>query len=146
MLGMLRRLDIAEDLRPPHPYTAVVGYLEQTWQDLVSEAGGRASLDAKSQAAVDKCLDELVPVVDRNLKLMRYDGFVRAKTLAFELRPAQSPPRVPAEAGIADVLNAAWVCRIDSYGDPDAERSAADRAEQACRSIVARRKTREATD
>jgi hypothetical protein len=146
MLGTLRRLDQAADLRSPHPYTAVTDYLEEAWQDLVSEAGGRISLDAASQAALDKCLGELLPVVDRHLKLMRYDGFVRAKALASELRPAKGPPRVPAEAGIADVLNAAWVCRVDSNGDRDTVRSAADRAEEACRTIIDRRKAADAGD
>lgn len=144
MLGTLRWLDQADDLRPRHPYTAVTDYLEETWQDLVSEAGGRPLLASASQGAVDKCLDDLLPLVDRHLKLMRYDGFVRAKTLAFELQPAKGPPRVPLEAGIADVLNAAWVCRVDSNGDRDTVRSAADRAEEACRTIIDRRKAADA--
>lgn len=135
ILGTLERMNRAAGLASP--YTNIIDVLRRTWNDLVTGAAEPGELEPAAVAALDQRLEALYTMLDRYMRLMRYDGFARVHDLATELLPSASLPSVSGKTGIADVLNAAWLCRIQS-DDSSILPAVTERALQACNDIVAR--------
>ena len=85
-------------------------------------------------------LEVIYQILDKQLPRLRYAGWGSAVRLRLALDSrAGDRPAVQATDSVADVLNAAWLARIEA-GDPDPyrDRQIADTAEQLCLEIADR--------
>jgi hypothetical protein len=122
MTATLDRMDRAQG-GVFHPYRDVTDYLRDTWQRALAAAGEPKELPADDADAVSRRTADLYEILDAETPALAYR--VGAQALIDRLRPHAAGDREPDDDDkIADVVNAAWMARID-----DIERglSSADR-------------------
>ncbi|GAB4257155.1 MAG: hypothetical protein Kow0092_03830 [Deferrisomatales bacterium] len=135
---ILRVLERLEEARGPGPagYGEMLAVLRRQWRD--AAAGGDPP-EEFDPAAFDALADRLWEWFDARAPAARYDGWLRALRLAVALHPDEEAAPVGQEGDeIADVLNAAWLCRTarNHAGDPHAVRRIGRRALALCREIA----------
>ncbi len=117
----------------------VLKLLADIWRKSLESAGQPALIDDRSASDLDAVQRELHDLLAVNCGGLRYSSLNRALAVESELRPQRPPPRIDANVTLADVLNAAWVCRVT---DADSHRGSAaeigDRAFHLCAEIVER--------
>ena len=103
----------------------VVRSVEEAWQASRSTSAGTREPDA---AEVGKIINFFHPILDANLRGVRYATFGRAQQLVGPLRDGD-----PVEhATIPDILNAAWLARLYDVNDERATARIARNAIRAC--------------
>lgn len=121
MFRTLRKMDEAEGGLLTKPYQAITNYLEQVWQQNVAAASSGGQLDAPTCLELDDWQDRIYQLLASELPGdARYNGWRRAEQQAEVLRPSLAGGAVLAAApgdSIADVLNAAWLCRLQYSGE-----------------------------
>jgi hypothetical protein len=113
MLRTLRQMNGATTLTAD--YGGVLEQLREGWRDDLHAAEQPTELDPEATRELDRAFPELYRLVDDHLRVLRYGGMNRAE----ELKNALSVDRPPltADTSIADVLNAAWLRRIDQWDE-----------------------------
>jgi hypothetical protein len=113
-LWTLRRMQRAGEVAGP--YDHVIWQLSTAWQQLQRQAPESARLLDADQGALGALLAGCWVALENNLGEVRYTWSMRVRDLVSELEGRASEP---ARAGYsaADVLNAAWIRRLDVLGD-----------------------------
>ena len=105
---------ILETLRRIVPHGGVtpqiVVDIEQRWEQSLSTSVGDSGAGADE---LGKLMDFFYPLLDANLRGVRYATFVRAQQLVPPLRSGDPLQ----DATIPDILNAAWLARLYDPGD-----------------------------
>jgi len=98
------------------PYDRVLWQLSTSWQELQCQAPESARLRDADRGALGALLAGCWVALENNLGEVRYTWSMRVRDLVSELEGSAS---APAQAGYsaADVLNAAWIRRLDVLGD-----------------------------
>jgi hypothetical protein len=117
ILGALEEMDKADWKRP---YAGIIKYLREMWQGSREAARKSEPLTPEIIGQLNNRLNELyVRVVDKRLAGVRYTSWSRASVLAPELlsdkEPAQLLKDFKGEITLPDLLNAAWLCRIQDW-------------------------------
>jgi hypothetical protein len=123
MLRTLEELD--RDANTP-AYGALRALIRKTWGEILNAAGRPTTLDPGDQTRLDAIFTALYPIVTAGVPQLRYDGMLVAhqvKRAINEGKPA------PAGASVIDVVNGAWLARI--------ERPASDAATLRARGLIA---------
>jgi hypothetical protein len=137
ILKLLQKIDDGAGV--VRPYREIIGRLRGSWQATVAAAGQQspANLD---RTTLDEQFDELFKILDGLVPDdAQYPGWLRAQALANSLDPdSEAAPKAAADTTLADVLNAAWLCRLRLKSDqPASVRIIGDRAASLCRTILA---------
>jgi hypothetical protein len=114
VLRVLEMMDEGSELG--REFDGVRLFLEERWQKCKREvAPAGTDIDAGNKARLDRWLAILYPLITDKYPDAKYAGWARARALAKDLARGNDPtPAVlSAEDGIADVLNAAWCCRLE---------------------------------
>jgi hypothetical protein len=136
----LEKMDEAEGGIEP-PYQAINEWLGKLWRRGLSAAKKPESLDQAVILPMDELLDELYSLMDSEIPAARYKGWLRAQGLSEELRPDKNgEPALNIADTLPDVLNAAWLCRIN-HGDGDkfSLREISDKAVALCHQIATKK-------
>lgn len=129
ILKALEKMDEAEGPMPR--YRHIIKWLEDLWQRSLVASRQPKELDQAAILELNDQLEELYNLVDTELPRVRYTGWLRAQRLADELQPDKDTmPMLQNEDTLSDVLNAAWLCRIQ-HGDE--VRRIGERAVKLCR-------------
>jgi hypothetical protein len=135
----LEAMDAAEGGLVP-TYAAVTAALRATWARTLAGAGHPGvAVDAEHAARLDPFLDELYAMLRRELPTLRYGrpAWLRAERLAAGMDPDRGSPALTAVDTIPDVLNAAWLARLDAASqDPYRVGRIGERALDACRTLA----------
>jgi hypothetical protein len=141
MMSTLERMDRAAGSAA---YAGVLRQLKERWQASVAEAGvigadQLAELEARAAASLDATADELWQLFQNTLSAQRYNGMPAAQRLKPTLFGTGALAQPEATATLADVLNAAWLSRIDHWDDDrDVTQRIGARALELCDVIVDR--------
>lgn len=125
MLHILERMnDPAVDATKP--YGAILKILRTRWHSSMAASGGQ-DLTADVSGQVEKAARTLWEMLDATIRTKRYGGMAGVQQLKRHLDqpgparpgPALAAPAsaIAAGAALMDVLNAAWLCRIDHWAD-----------------------------
>jgi len=135
MLLVLKQLDKAGA-----GYGGMHNFLAGAWKENVKAAGLAACLETKGWPKTQFLSDDLYPIVTEWLpKKARYDGWSRAVGLRDDLKKGTPPQEACGdEDRIADVLNAAWLWRVEAGPDDWKSGAVSDRALKYCREIMGR--------
>lgn len=138
ILHVLREMDRAEGKLVP-AYGPIVRRLEEAWR--ASEASARDGSGAPAAAPAGQAdADRLYEVLRVSLAGVRYDGWPRVASLAADLAgdaDLARPARVEPSHRIADVLNAAWLWRVEQSRQPGELIRVGERALALCRQLAA---------
>jgi hypothetical protein len=118
-------------------YRQIIDQVSNTWRSGLAAAGVPLELDPGVEADLDSCIDNIYELVDERLARIRYGGWTRAQGLIDELSKDNAKPTLAASTKLADILNAAWLCRL-SMDDIDNFQvtQLGERALNACKSII----------
>jgi hypothetical protein len=132
ILGALGRLNRADgDLLP---YEGIINVLRSTWADSLDAVGRSKPLDEGTIAQLELWTDELYERLDDNTPPgVRYVGWSQAMQLVPSLVRG-SDDKLPGVMRVEDVLNAAWICRLQSWEEfASVGEEIGDRAFQLCK-------------
>ena len=96
------------------PYDGVHYQLETAWQELQRDAPAEARLTDAARGALGADLAGCWVVLSDNLGVVRYQWSGRVRELADALENRRAAP-VPVGYSAPDVLNAAWMVRLDRW-------------------------------
>ena len=120
--------------------TDIIGYLDQFWSSATQSTGRGAGPDASHRARIDGWLTVFLSLLGtRQLRDSRYAGWrnvgeTRNRLFDPNSLEATEPDRT--KEGIADVVNAAWLARIEQVPTDQDDRRLSERAIRACRSLA----------
>jgi hypothetical protein len=140
---ILRVLEKMNDTEPGpvRPYGDVARHLREQWHKGLRDAGQPTALADEAEAQLDHWVEELYALADREMPGVRYrkQGWLRAQRLADEVGPDRDgPPALRDEDTLADLLNAAWLCRLN-LGEAGAQvLRVGERALQAAQALAKR--------
>jgi hypothetical protein len=122
---MIHALRSLSALRRGHrPYDQVGTMIEDAWRDAVRGAGGEPLVVADVAGDLDYLVDHVfLPLLRDKLAAARYSSWSAANRLARDLGAEGPAPEADAGLRCADVLNAAWIARLEhgrDRGDVDA--------------------------
>lgn len=98
-------------------YDDIAGLLQGAWETARADAGMSAELSDEEAADLDDRVDEWLDILDELAPKARYDGWLRAVRLRDRLTTARGAADLDG-ADVADVLNAAWLRRLDAWDEP----------------------------
>jgi hypothetical protein len=100
------------------PYSAIRNHLEHWWEQNLQAVGIPWPPDQADIRCLTKRLQGLLKVMNSRLNNIRYQGYLGARVLANDLLSDKvsidnnrNLPMLP------DILNAAWICRLESPGE-----------------------------
>jgi len=140
VLRGLERMDETEALR--QPYRGMTQHLSNLWQQSLMSARQPGTLDQATAAQLNEWLEELYFLLHREMPpAARYQGWPQAQRLSCEFLSDKKPAQLlDSEDTLADVLNAAWLCRVQHWNDHGYQaRQVSQRAVELCREIIRRR-------
>lgn len=139
ILKALEKMDEAETGVVRY-YRDIIKMLGKLWRQGLAATGQPESLDQSVTIPLDGLLDELYVLVDTELPRVRYRGWLGAQMLADKMQPDKdTAPTLRDQDTLPDVLNAAWLCRIQHWdGDSHMVRRIGERAVELCRQIMRR--------
>jgi hypothetical protein len=115
-LGLLEQMSTELD-STARPYHGVASMLRRTWRRSLTEAG----VDGLDAAGDDELrvwrTKVIVPLLKLRLRRALYDGWGEALAVRDMLARVRPGPAQPDGPRIADVLNGAWLARIDCWED-----------------------------
>ncbi len=139
---MLKALERMDDNHQMHEarYAPVIERLRTAWRSCLADAGQAAGPAPADADRLDRWFDDLYRLINTELSVARYRGWARAVGLVPKLRGGAGRSPTPAgEDRLADVLNAAWLGRLEIKGpDQSAVDRVGERALVLCRQIVER--------
>jgi hypothetical protein len=110
----------------------IVDDLERRWESSRSATGSVKKLDTPK---LQRIFDRFYPLLNDHLRGARYTTFGRAQRLVpIFADENRSPPRLD-DVTLPDVLNAAWLARLDHLDDGDRTEEIGRRAAEACRAL-----------
>lgn len=120
ILRVLERMD--EPKRLGQEFGGVIALLRERWQECSADAGRTgAQVDPANKQRIEQWLKILYALISKNYARAEYPGWSDAKVMAAKLTRGQEPADAGMKPGdadrIADVLNAAWICRLQADGD-----------------------------
>jgi hypothetical protein len=124
-------------------YADIARMLKGTWTAMLS-AAGVAPLDDEMVRGLDTCVSEF-RAVSRGLKGLPYLGRERVQGILASLSIDQHPPSsIMTGSDVADVVNAAWIARINRWHQRLANKASGQRTLEElsldlCRQVVNRR-------
>ena len=132
MLEALGKMNEAEENE--RPYSLILEELDRVWQASVEAAG--ATLEADRTTALKEArFDEIYGLLEDATPAAKYSSLARADRLREEFDPQKrDKPQVRPDDTIPDVLNAAWLSRVE-FGDTSAE-TIGKKALAACLQVV----------
>jgi hypothetical protein len=98
------------------PYDTVIWQLKTAWEEFQQGAKEEARLDKEARGALGAELSGCWATLHGNLASVRYRWSGSVRDLAEELKDPEAEPAL-AERSAADVLNAAWMVRLDAWSD-----------------------------
>lgn len=118
ILKGLEKMDEAEG-GVMRPYGGIIELLWDLWQQNLAAAGQPENLDQGIVPQLNEWLEELYLLLDRELPpRARYQGWLRAQRLLPELLSSKEAGRILKDDDtLADVINAAWMCRIQHWDE-----------------------------
>jgi hypothetical protein len=134
MLGVLARMD-AERIGLV-PFGKRAEKLADLWHATLVDAGEAGSLASEDAELVGDLADELVGLLMRHRRAAAYDSFDRAQGLSRTLGDRRAAAATASGDRIADVLNAAWLARIDAWESATRTDAIAVDAAALCRRIA----------
>jgi hypothetical protein len=96
---------------PDHPYTMLLAYLDATWRANLAAAGQPTELDPFDMDPVTEAAETYLAILRDGVPDARYAGMNDARKAEKAVMGKQANP--PPAVSIADVLNGAWLSRID---------------------------------
>jgi hypothetical protein len=136
MLETLRAIDRRRAGGFPQ-YAEMCSRVETQWAEALAGAGQPGVIESSHIGRLKSWLDDLLNAIDMQLTGARYGGWLRAQALAEVLRTRNRPALAESDR-IPDVLNAAWICRLDAAPDSYQVTWLADNALELCRQLAAR--------
>ena len=118
---ILKTLDLIGANQPMPPFAAVTAWLRERWRSLRQSTNQPAALDDAEQQQLDSWTVRLVGLLNANLlDEALYSRWPRAASMAPVLMSGQEMDAIcrPDDA-LTDVLNAAWRCRLENWGQGD---------------------------
>ena len=121
------------------PYAGILGELRRSWEAMLVAAQQHVTLDDAAAVELGQVFPEFYDLLAKYMRVLRYAGMNRAQ----QLKPLLADGHEPEPGGdvtIADVVNAAWLSRIDHWGEgPSVVATIADTASRLCHRILERR-------
>jgi len=137
---MFRFLERMDDATGSTAYGGMLGELRARWRAAVAEATGSdleevTTADERLATETKVTVDELWDVLHGTVESARYSRISEAQRLKPQL---VSGPRAQPTPGLdlADVLNAAWLNRVDHLDDPSVISTVGSRARDLCFALV----------
>ena len=132
---ILRMLKHLNEQTPAKPYSWIHQELSGAWQQALTLANQPLTGDDKVMAALDAVWGTLEVLFSNDLKKVEYPGWSLSRRLGAAMGAGNQPPSDAGRAGIADILNAAWMARLELDAN-----SVVDEAdlEKAARGLLAR--------
>jgi hypothetical protein len=135
---ILQALDKMDKTDVARPQLGIIEHLRTLWRQSLEAVGKPEPLAPEIIGQLNNRLDELyVRVVDRRLAGVRYTGWSQASLLSAELLSDKGAAQVLADFDskitLPDVLNAAWLCRIQHW---DRDIQISEKALNLCLEIV----------
>jgi hypothetical protein len=118
MLRILEKMDQEVDSAS---YAGVLRQLRERWRASVAEASEAdpqdiSALEAQVANGLEATVDEMWQLLQDILSAQRYGGMTNAQRLKSTLY-GRTLAQPEASVTLADVLNAAWLCRLDHWDD-----------------------------
>ncbi len=98
------------------PYEKVVWQLETAWRELQRDAPDDARMTDDARGALKAKLAGCLVALRENLSTVGYQWSGRVRDLVDALKNGRAAPE-PADYSAPDVLNAAWMVRLDTWSD-----------------------------
>lgn len=121
------------------PYGGIIEHLWDLWRQNLAAAGQPENLDQGIVPQLNEWLEELYLLLDTELPpRARYQGWLRAQRLSPELLSNKEAGRIlKDEDTLADVINAAWMCRIQHWDEGSyLVRKIGEKADELCHEII----------
>jgi hypothetical protein len=139
IMNALDRVSKTRDVWEDKPYGGISDSLKLIWQRCLDSCGKQKDLTEPIENKLDQLLNDLFRLADENPGI-RYgkDCWKRAESQLVELRPGKTgDPILRKDATIPDILNAAWICRMQHW-DKDLYTSTLinDRAYKLCTKLM----------
>lgn len=137
ILTMLEQMNAAG--RPAGAWTGLIKNLRAWWQaNLAAAKPHRASPSEDMMFLLESLAEELHTRLLQRLPNVRYNGWACANRLRAALLPGGASRSLERNTTLADVLNAAWLCRINTQNNAFDEIDAiGEEARRRCLEIVA---------
>lgn len=138
ILSVLKKMDEAEAVRQ-RAYRGVIKHLKQVWEQSLESVGQPGTFEKRlgeeTTQQLDAWLDELYFLAEDKLSAIWYraEDWLRARTELSNPLLDNKPLALQDEYTLADVLNAAWWCRIQPGGEESARvQRVGERAVECC--------------
>lgn len=114
---ILKTLDLMGADQPMPPFATVTAWLREQWRALQQSADVPTILDDAEQQQLNNWTKRLMQLLHQNLlDEAPYNGWPRAASLATRLMSAPDMASIcRPDDELADVLNAAWRCRLEDW-------------------------------
>ncbi len=114
---ILKTLELMGANQPLPPFAAITAWLQERWRSLRQSTNQPAALDTAEQEQLNSWSAHLVGLLNANLPdEAHYNRWPRAVSLATSLMSGQEVKAIcRPEDTLADVLNAAWRCRLENW-------------------------------
>jgi hypothetical protein len=97
-------------------YQPLINRLEEKWKESLAVQKGAPTLTEEETFSLDDLLEELFFLLKKRPEDLRYKSWLETEKLAAQLRPSNDlPVKVNDDITLPDVLNAAWLCRVQYW-------------------------------
>lgn len=137
---MIRTLqEMNQEAGVASPYAGVISELRESWQAMLAAGQQNVNLDDAAATELEQVFPEFYLLLAKHMQVLRYSGMTMAQRLKSPLADGHLP-QPGGDITIADVVNAAWLSRIDHWGEGSAVvATIADSASRLCRRVLERR-------
>jgi hypothetical protein len=108
MFRVLREMDATRSAPPV--YKNLLSRLEGVWEAILKASGSSSELSPHDRERLEDVFAPLYKILSDNLPGLRYEGMTRAHAVKRAIQ--NDLAALPNPAGIADVLNGAWLLRV----------------------------------
>lgn len=109
---MLETLSNMDKTEGDHTFSTIADKCRESWTAALQASGEPEALSDGEIARLRRWQLDLYDLVNSRIPLVRYKNILRAQEIYQGLRNSQTP-EIRAEDGIPDVLNAAWLYRLN---------------------------------
>lgn len=134
ILKALEKMDEPDFMRP---YAGISGKLRNLWE-MTLTAAGKSDINDQLKGQLNYRLERLYVPLNNSFRNVKYTGsnFNTASSLSFELLSYRNATQLLNDfhnLSLPDVLNAAWLCRLDNL---DKQSRISDKSLEICHEIV----------